>query len=129
VQAEQAPGSASGPPLARIGLGLFAVATTVRFGIRAVSDPDAWWHLKAGAYVLSHWRFNGPDPWVPFSTRPFVLTQWLPEVVAEKGYELFGLPAVAWLRCAAMLALISALVWAARRPVTPCQRSSPLSPG
>jgi hypothetical protein len=96
-------------------LAVFAIATTVKFGIRPVSDPDAWWHLKAGAYVLSHWRFYGPDPWVPFSSRPFVLTQWLPEVVAQKGYELFGLPAVAWLRCAAMLALISALVWAARQ--------------
>jgi uncharacterized protein (DUF983 family) len=96
-------------------LAVFAIATTVKFGIRAVSDPDAWWHLKTGAYVLSHWQFNGPDPWVPFSSRPFVLTQWLPEIVAQKGYELLGLPAVAWLRCAAMLALISALVWAARQ--------------
>ena len=96
-------------------LALFAIATTVKLGIRPVSDPDAWWHLKTGAYVLSNWRFNGPDPWVPFSSRPFVLTQWLPEVVAQKGYSLFGLPAVAWLRCAAMLALISALVWAARQ--------------
>jgi len=96
-------------------LAVFAVSATVKFGIRPVSDPDAWWHLKAGAYLLSRWRFDGPDPWVPFSSRPFVLTQWLPEVVAQKGYELFGLPAVAWLRCAAMLALISALVWAARQ--------------
>jgi hypothetical protein len=96
-------------------LALFAVAATVKLGIRAVSDPDAFWHLKAGAYVLSHWRFDGPDPWVPFSSRPFVLTEWLPEVVAQKGYQLFGLPAVAWLRCAAMLALISALLWAARQ--------------
>jgi hypothetical protein len=94
---------------------LFAVAATVKLGIRAVSDPDAFWHLKAGAYVLSHWRFDGPDPWVPFSSRPFVLTEWLPEVVAQKGYQLFGLPAVAWLRCAAMLALLSALVWAGRQ--------------
>ena len=96
-------------------MALFAIATALKFGIRPVSDPDAWWHLKTGAYLLSHWRFNGPDPWVPFSSRPFVLTQWLPEVVAQKGYELFGLPAVAWLRCAAILALISALVWAARQ--------------
>jgi hypothetical protein len=96
-------------------LALFAIATTVKLGIRQVSDPDAWWHLKAGAYVLSGGSFNGPDPWVPFSSRPFVLTQWLPEVVAQKGYSLFGLPAVAWLRCVAMLALISALVWAARQ--------------
>ena len=96
-------------------LALFAVAATVKLGIRPVSDPDAWWHLKTGAYVLSNWKFNGPDPWVPFSSRPFVLTQWLPEVVAQQGYSLLGLPAVAWLRCAAMLALISALVWAARQ--------------
>lgn len=94
---------------------LFAVATTVKFGIRPVSDPDVWWHLKAGAFALADWRLDGPDPWVPFSSRPFVLTQWLPEVVAQKGFELFGLPAVAWLRCAAMLALISALLWAARQ--------------
>src|SRR5665647_3533338 len=96
-------------------LALFAIGATVKLGIRQVSDPDVWWHLKTGAYVLSRWRFNGPDPWVPFSSRPFVLTQWLPEVVAQQGYVLFGLPAVAWLRCAAMLALISALVWAARQ--------------
>jgi len=96
-------------------MALFAVSATVKLGIRPVSDPDAWWHLKTGAYLLSHWRFNSPDPWVPFSTRPFVLTQWLPEVVAQKGYQLFGLPAVAWLRCAAMLALLSALLWAARQ--------------
>jgi hypothetical protein len=95
-------------------LATFAVASTVKLGIRAVSDPDAWWHLKAGAYLLSTWHFSGPDPWVPFSSRPFVLTEWLPEVVAQTGYSLFGLPAVAWLRCAAMLALLSALVWAAR---------------
>jgi len=96
-------------------LALFAVAATVKLGVRQVSDPDVWWHLKTGAYVLSGGQFNGPDPWVPFSSRPFVLTQWLPEVVAQQGYVLFGLPAVAWLRCAAMLALISALVWAARQ--------------
>jgi hypothetical protein len=96
-------------------LALFAVASTVKLGIRPVSDPDAWWHLKTGAYVLSRWRFFSPDPWVPFSSRPFVLTQWLPEIVAQKGYQLFGLPAVAWLRCAAMLALLSALVWATRQ--------------
>jgi len=96
-------------------LALLAVGATVKLGIRPVSDPDVWWHLKTGAYVLSGGQFNGPDPWVPFSSRPFVLTQWLPEVVAQQGYVLFGLPGVAWLRGAAMLALISGLVWAARQ--------------
>jgi hypothetical protein len=96
-------------------LALFAILSTVKLGVRQVSDPDAWLHLRTGAHVLSHWRFDGPDPLGTFSSRQLTLTQWIPEVVAEKGYQLFGLPAVAWLRCVAMLALISALVWAARQ--------------
>jgi hypothetical protein len=115
AKSEQGKPRAHDPRWLAPGLALFAIAATLKLGIRQVSDPDAWWHLKAGAYVLSGGSFNGPDPWVPFSSRPFVLTQWLPEVVAQKGYSLFGLPAVAWLRCVAMLALISALVWAARQ--------------
>ena len=96
-------------------LALLALGLTVRVGTRAVGDPDIWWHLKTGQYVLNGGPFSGPDPWVPFATRPFVLTQWLPEVVAQKVYELAGLPGVAWLRCAGMLMLLGALLWACRR--------------
>jgi len=83
-------------------------------GIRPVSDNDAWWHLKVGEYVLHGGAFVGPDPWSPFATRPFVVNQWLPEVVAFQGYEWFGLPAVAWLRCLAILLLFTAILWCTR---------------
>ena len=95
-------------------LALLALGLTVRIGTRAAGDPDIWWHLKTGQYVLNGGHFSGPDPWVPFATRPFVLTQWLPEVVAQKVYELAGLPGVAWLRCATMLVLLGSLVWVCR---------------
>ena len=75
-------------------LAFLALGLTVRVGTRPVGDPDIWWHLKTGQYVLNGGQFSGPDPWVPFATRPFVLTQWLPEVVAQKAYELAGLPGV-----------------------------------
>jgi len=84
-------------------------------GIRQVKDIDAWWHLKTGQFVLHGGAFVGPDPWVPFATKPFVLTQWLPEVIAFKGYEWFGLPAVAWLRCVGLLLILSAILWSTRR--------------
>ena len=84
-------------------------------GIRPVQDVDAWWHLKAGQFVLGGGAFIGPDPWVPFATRPFVLTQWLPEVIAFKGFEWFGLPAVAWLRSVGILCILSAILWCTRR--------------
>jgi len=96
-------------------LALLALGLTVRAGTRPVGDPDIWWHLKTGQYLLNGGQFSGPDPWVPFATRPFVLTQWLPEVVAQKAYEIAGLPGVAWLRCATMLVLLSALLWVCRR--------------
>ncbi|MGV8954549.1 MAG: hypothetical protein ACOH2M_25860 [Cypionkella sp.] len=96
-------------------LALLALGLTVRVGTRPVGDPDIWWHLKTGQYVLNGGQFSGPDPWVPFATRPFVLTQWLPEVVAQKVYELAGLPGVAWLRGAGMLMLLGAMLWVCRR--------------
>lgn len=97
-------------------LTLLALGLTLRIGTRAVGDPDIWWHLKTGQYVLNGGHFSGADPWVPFATRPFVLTQWLPEVVAQKVYELAGLPGVAWLRAAAMLVLLGAGAGLTERP-------------
>jgi len=94
---------------------LSCVAAVMYLGIRPVSDNDAWWHLKVGEYLLNGGAFVGPEPWNPFATRPFVLNQWLPEVVAFKGYEWFGLPAVAWLRCVAILLLFTAILWCTRR--------------
>jgi hypothetical protein len=96
-------------------MSVVTVLIALYMGIRPVQDIDAWWHLKAGQFVLGGGAFFGPDPWVPFATRPFVLNQWLPEVIAFKGYEWFGLPAVAWLRCVGILFILSAILWCTRR--------------
>jgi hypothetical protein len=56
-------------------LGLFAMAT------RNVLDPDVWWHLKTGQWILQHWAVPHADP---FSyTRlgqPWTAHEWLCEV-------------------------------------------------
>ena len=96
-------------------MSIVTVLIVLVIGIRPVMDVDAWWHLKAGEFVLNGGAFFGPDTWVPFATRPFVLTQWLPEVIAFKGYEWFGLPAVAWLRVVSILLILSAILWCTRR--------------
>lgn len=96
-------------------MSIVTVLVALIMGIRPVQDVDAWWHLKVGQFVLNGGAFVGPDPWVPFATKPFVLTQWLPEVIAFKGYEWFGLPAVAWLRCVGILFILSAILWCTRR--------------
>ena len=99
----------------RWGLALVIVAATTRAGLRAISDPSPWLHLRVGQYLLDGGRFGLPDPWAPYPVRPFQLTEWLPSVFAAQLYAAAGLPAIAWLRCASMLMLLTAILWSTRR--------------
>jgi hypothetical protein len=96
-------------------LATIVVSISVVLGVRPVSDPSPWLHLKIGAFLLGGGRFGLPDPWAPFATRTYVPTEWLPAIVGQETYQAFGLPGLAWLRCAGILGLLSALMWSARR--------------
>ena len=91
------------------------VSISTALGVRAVSDPSPWLHLKIGAYLLHGGRFGMPDPWALFATRTYIPTEWLPAIVGQEIYQGFGLPGIAWMRCAGILGLLSALMWSARR--------------
>jgi hypothetical protein len=91
------------------------VSTSVVMGVRPVSDPSPWLHLKIGAFLLNGGRFGLPDPWAPFATRAYLPTEWLPAIVGQEIYQAFGLPGIAWMRCAGILGLLTALAWSARR--------------
>ncbi|MGV8954550.1 MAG: hypothetical protein ACOH2M_25865 [Cypionkella sp.] len=98
-----------------LGVAVVIVATTTRVGLRAVSDPSPWLHLRVGEYLLEGGRFGMPDPWAPYPTRTFVLTEWLPSILAQQLYAVAGLPAIAWLRCVSILLLLTATLWNTRR--------------
>ncbi len=91
------------------------LGTLLHLGVQPISDPDTWWHLRAGGYLAQTWRFSGPEPWNRFASKPWVLHEWLPELVANRAYVLGGLPAVAWLFCAAGVVLLLAVYLTARR--------------
>jgi hypothetical protein len=61
-----------------------------------VGDPDTFWHIRAGDFVRQNWQFSGPDPWSPFTSRPWVLHEWVPEVVLSLANGVDGLTGVAW---------------------------------
>ena len=94
---------------------VLVVSISVVIGVRPVSDPSPWLHLKIGAFLLNGGRFGLPDPWAPFAGRAYVPTEWLSAILGQEVYQTFGLPGIAWLRCAGVLGLLSALVWSARR--------------
>ena len=60
--------------------------------IRPIVDPDIWWHLRTGQWVLDH----GSVPWTdPFSTyganRPWVAYSWLFGVLVYGLYSGLGI--------------------------------------
>lgn len=94
---------------------VLTVGTATIFGVRAINDPSPWLHLRIGQFLLGGGRFGFPDPWAPFAEKPFVLTEWLPAIVGYLTYHQFGAPGIAWLRCAGILAVLTALVWTTRQ--------------
>ena len=110
--ASRAPGARPWFPMT---VATIVVSITVAMGVRPVSDPSPWLHLKIGAFLLDGGRFGLPDPWAPFASKPYVPTEWLSAIIGQEIYHAFGLPGIAWMRCAGILALLSALVWSARR--------------
>ncbi|WP_156399805.1 hypothetical protein [Phycicoccus sp. Soil748] len=94
-------------PLVAFVLLLLALARHAGSGI---SDPDTLWHVLAGEHLWRTHDFAGPDPYSTFTTQPWVLNQWLPELAMAWAHHLGGLPAVAWLASAGQLAVCASLL-------------------
>jgi hypothetical protein len=105
-------------PVAVFSLLLVGLARHAGLGI---SDPDTLWHILAGRHLWRSGQFAGPDPLSEFTTVPWVLNQWLPELAMALANHLGGLGAVAWLFHLARVALCLVLYKVCR------ERSGPLA--
>ncbi|WP_091761384.1 hypothetical protein [Pedococcus cremeus] len=95
----------------------------LRLTLHGVADPDTFWHIRAGQYLWGNWKFTSPDPWSPFSSRNWILHEWLPELGLAAAASVGGLPAVAWLTVAAgallfLFVYLSCRSWAPILPAT-----------
>jgi hypothetical protein len=90
-----------------------AAAALFLFGLFSgeIFDPDFWWHLKSGEFIVQHHRLPVPDrfsyttagagPAYPGEeqTRDFNLThEWLAQVGMYLVYALGGFPAIVFLQ-------------------------------
>ena len=70
---------------------------------QAVLDPDIWWHLRTGQWIVEHGRVPATDPFSTFGhERAWVAYSWLFEVVVfgiSRGSGLLGI----WIFRAAMV--------------------------
>jgi len=104
-------------PVVLMGVLLAAVA---KQGVRAISDPDAFWHLRLGEDILDARSVSSvTGSWSSISSQPWVPTQWLTEAVLAVLEDLGGLPAVAWAFTVTLLALVLLVHRSARHVADP----------
>jgi len=87
----------------------------LRVALRPVSDPDTFWHIRAGQYLWSTWQFAGPEPWSQFSSHEWVLHEWVPQLALFAVWNEWGLPGIAWINAASIILLFAALYVTCRR--------------
>ena len=77
-----------------------------------VMDPDIWWHLRVGQWVVDNDTVPITDPFSSYGLdRPWIAYSWFYEVLVFRLYSLFGLAGIvafgphwpwrSWPRCIA----------------------------
>jgi hypothetical protein len=86
-----------------------------------VWDPDFWWHLATGKWIVEHGRLPDQDPfsfatlqkdpYTPINRVKLILTQyWLAQILLYKIYSLYGFAGVSVMR-AMILTLTVAILF------------------
>jgi hypothetical protein len=106
-----------------LALGVFGYLALLSLG-RPLSDPDLFWHLKQGQWMLQHRAFMTEDPFAYTSPRPLseaqqrgLRSQWLGQVLLYGTYAVGGYPGLVLLRTLLLVGpfLLLYVLFAARR--------------
>jgi hypothetical protein len=75
-----------------------------------VSDPDIWWHLAAGRWILQHHALPMTDPFSSYGLgKPWIVYSWMFDVIVQLLYRPFGYAAIAYFEVLIRMALAVAL--------------------
>lgn len=99
---------------------LFAMAMQMR-----LNDPDLWWHLKTGDYIVEHGDIPDVDPFAYTTPRPLtenqkigMRSQWLGQVILHAAHSISGLKGVVYLRnFLIILPMMLLFIWLIRNKV------------
>ena len=76
-----------------------AVAAAAFLLCMPLSDPDLWWHLVAGRWMLAHKALPEKDLWNQFSgDTPWIAYSWSNELLYAAVEQQFGLAGLQWLQ-------------------------------
>jgi hypothetical protein len=89
---------------------LFAALAFMAMRHSPGGDPDIWWHLRAGQWILQHHAFPHTDPFSRFgATQHWEAYSWLFELTVFSLFRSFGLAGVLAFSVGMVLAITAAL--------------------
>jgi hypothetical protein len=95
---------------------LFAVPALICARAACVNDPDVWWHLRTGEWILQHHAMPHTDPFSgPLAGKPWLDYSWLFELTVAKLFQWLGLPGIVSYSAAMVLAITVAMYRLVRR--------------
>lgn len=102
--------------LAALTLLLVTIGTLALQYKLCVLDPDIWWHLKVGDWILEHHAFPHTGILSRIAAnRPWVAYSWGYEILISRAYAWFGLLGIGFYGTLLTLAVAYAIYWMLRR--------------
>jgi hypothetical protein len=88
----------------------------------AVSDPDIWWHLRTGQWMVDHHTWPRTDPYSYWAAgHSWAAYSWIFELLMLTLYRQWGLPGIVFYTAAAALLIAWALLRLLRRYLRPAE--------
>ncbi len=95
---------------------LFATPALMCVHTACVNDPDIWWHLRAGQWIMAHHAVPWVDPFSgPLAGTSWLAYSWLYELLVTKLFQWLGLAGIVAYSSAVVLAITVALYHMVRR--------------
>ncbi len=89
---------------------LLGAAALEAHQLRALNDPDIWWHLRTGVWILQHHSAPHTGLFSQYADLPWMATSWGFSLLAALVQSVLGLRAVPFLLMAGRCAL-AACAW------------------
>jgi hypothetical protein len=95
---------------------LYAVPALICLHAGFVSDPDIWWHLRTGEWIVQHHAVPYADSFSAFGAgKPWAAYSWLFEVLVFTLFHRFGLVGIVLYSASILFAITAAVHHLVRR--------------
>jgi len=87
---------------------------------RLLGDPDIYWHISVGRWIVEHGAFPHVDPFsATFAGAPWIAKEWLSQLILAAAYHVAGWHGIAVLTAAAVAAALAVLAFALLEKLDP----------